>query len=159
MGYLLWAGCVLQYESTQCVLQYESTQCVLQYESTQCVLQYESTQCVCCSMNQHSVCCSINQHNVCCSINQHSVHGLDILDNLRLVVSGTQATLLVLDPQALPLTRLWCLYESWITVEQEGAGKLVLVGVEDLDLEASRETYDCVNAALAMCSLEGDRDR
>lgn len=40
----------------------------------------------------------------------------DDLDSLHAVIQRAQGTLLVLDPPALMLARIWCLYGGWVGV-------------------------------------------
>ncbi|GLC45508.1 NACHT domain- and WD repeat-containing protein 1 [Pleodorina starrii] len=96
------------------------------------------------------------------AINQHpdapgSTQAND-LSQLHEVVGRSEQTLLVLDRGGLVLTRIWCLYEIWHTVQRKGAeGLRVLAG--PLEFSELAHVWGELDVARAQSTFPSDRDR
>ncbi|EFJ51290.1 hypothetical protein VOLCADRAFT_116515, partial [Volvox carteri f. nagariensis] len=54
-------------------------------------------------------------------------HDSDLVQVSNAITTASGGTLVVLDRQAGPLGRVWCLFEIWITVREKGLGSLHLL--------------------------------
>eukprot|EP01035_Chromulina_nebulosa_P025888 gene25888-33841_t len=88
------------------------------------------------------------------TIDQNNVFG-DLRDGLTLkdTIENSAAVLVVLDQEAIPLTRLWCLYEIGSTPIE----KLTLL-THGLDKSLLARAFTMINANNAKCCLHSDKD-
>ncbi|GLC35175.1 hypothetical protein PLESTB_000562600 [Pleodorina starrii] len=94
------------------------------------------------------------------AVNQHpgAGHDSDLAQLNRAIVSASGGTLVVLDNQAGPLARVWCLFEIWITVREKGLGSLHLLtyGFTNNDI---RDCFQAIDVNTARATNEEDRQR
>ncbi|KAG2484060.1 hypothetical protein HYH03_017080 [Edaphochlamys debaryana] len=94
------------------------------------------------------------------AVNQHPGQEQD--DDLAqlntAITNASGGTLVVLDHQAGPLGRVWCLFEIWITVRDKGLGALHLLtyGFTNNDI---RDCFQAIDVKTARATNEADRLR
>jgi hypothetical protein len=93
-----------------------------------------------------------------CAVNQHSTAADDFNTYLPAAIGSTRQTLLCLDAEGLVFTRIWCLYEVWVTVDSFGADKLRVL-LSGVDSEAAKHIYYYLDVSKAQASKPEDEKR
>ncbi len=92
------------------------------------------------------------------AVNQHTAESNDFQTYLPAALGGAKQTLLCLDALGRVLTRIWCLYEVWATVNNFSALKLRVL-MSGIDAQALQEVYFALNVANAQAEKDEDRRR
>ncbi|GLI70609.1 hypothetical protein VaNZ11_015539, partial [Volvox africanus] len=94
------------------------------------------------------------------AVNQHpgKEQDDDLAQLSNAITNASGGTLVVLDSQAGPLGRVWCLFEIWITVREKGMGSLHLLtyGFTNNDI---RDCFQAIDIKTAKATNEDDRQR
>lgn len=91
------------------------------------------------------------------AVNQHpGVEQEADLSQLQDAISCASQTLLCLDEEGLVLSRIWCLYEIWKTLEQKDGSKLRILMIK-LDEDLMNTLFQSFSVSQAKATVESDR--